>query len=151
MDIRRDDLTGERIITLLRGHVAYMRTITPPGSSHALDLDGLRQADIRFWTMWDQDVLLGCGALKHLDEKSAEIKSMHTTQVRRGQGLGQIMLEHLLACARKSGYEQVLLETGSFDAFVPARSLYEKNGFEYCEPFADYVEDPNSVFMRLAL
>jgi putative acetyltransferase len=151
MDIRKDDLGGADIIALLRLHVDHLREITPPGSSHALDLDGLRRPDIRFWSMWDGPLLLGCGALKHLDSESAEIKSMHTIRSRRGEGLGQSMLDHLLAQARLSGYRAVLLETGSFAAFLPARCLYEKNGFDYCAPFADYRQDPNSVFMRKAL
>ena len=151
MDIRQDDLTGAEIIALLRHHVDHLREITPPGSSHALDLDGLRRPEVRFWSMWDGKQLLGCGALKHLDSKSTEIKSMHTIQSLRGQGLGQSMLDHLLQQARLAGYREACLETGSFAAFRPARSLYEKNGFEYCAPFADYREDPNSVFMHKAL
>jgi putative acetyltransferase len=95
--------------------------------------------------------LLGCGALKDLGDSTGEIKSMHTREVLRGRGLGRRMLEHILAEARRREYTALFLETGSMDAFLPARRLYERYGFTYCGPFGDYAEDPHSVFMTLAL
>ena len=150
MKIIKDDLTGDAIIALLSEHVADMRRISPPESSHALDLDGLRAADISFWTVWESD-LLGCGALKALDATSGEIKSMRTATAHRGKGVGSKVLEHILAEATRRQYAWLYLETGSMAEFAPARALYTKYGFRYRAPFANYRKDPNSVFMEKAL
>lgn len=147
MEIREDDLTGAEIARFLEEHIEEMRAVTPPESKHALDLDSLRAADITFWTVWDEGMLVGCGALKELDDGHAEIKSMRTASTHRGKGVASSLLAHMLDVARGRGYRAVSLETGSFAFFAPARMLYERFGFEYCGPFADYVEDSNSVFM----
>jgi putative acetyltransferase len=128
-----------------------MREITPPGSVHALDLAGLRAPEVTSWSLWEGTELLGCGALKELDPASGEIKSMHTAEAHRGRGVASRILEHLIAEGRRRGYRRLLLETGSFPAFGPARSLYEGYGFQYRGPFGDYADDPNSVFMALQL
>ncbi|GAB4367911.1 MAG: GNAT family N-acetyltransferase [Kiloniellaceae bacterium] len=151
MHIRLDDLRGPEIAALLEAHLALMRATSPPESTHALDLDGLRRPEIAFWTLWDGDDLLGCGALKQLDAAHGEIKSMHTAKAARGRGVARRMLAHIIAEARARGYRRLSLETGSMDAFAPARGLYAAFGFTFCEPFADYVLDPNSVFMTLEL
>jgi putative acetyltransferase len=148
---RLDDLRGPEIAALLEEHLADMRRISPPESVHALDLERLRAPDIRFWTLWQGDDLLGCGALKQLDTTHAEIKSMRTARAHRRQGVAATMLRHLLEQARAAGFARVSLETGSMAEFAPAQALYAAHGFEYCGPFADYVEDPNSVFMTLPL
>ena len=106
---------------------------------------------VSFWAMWDGDELVGCGALKDLGGGEGEIKSMHTRAAQRGKGLGKQMLQHIMNEARTRGMTALLLETGSMDAFAPARRLYEEAGFTYCAPFGDYVLDPNSAFMRRAL
>jgi putative acetyltransferase len=147
MEIREDDLTGSQIVELLREHLANMREITPPESIHALDLEKLRSPEITFWTMWTGDELLGCGALKELDPHSGEIKSMRTAMSYRRQGVAAKMLEHIVTIAKQRAYDRLYLETGSFAEFAPARNLYAKYGFEYCTPFAEYTEDPNSAFM----
>ena len=151
MDIRLDDLTGPDIHALLEEHLAHMRQISPPESVHALDLAALRRPEITFWTVWQGETLLGCGALKALSGSHGEIKSMRTAQAHRRQGVARAMLEHILAEAQQRGYTRVSLETGALDAFHPAHRLYERFGFSSCEPFADYVADPNSVFMTKAL
>lgn len=151
MDIRPDDLTHPAVHALLEEHLADMHAWSPPGSVHALDLAGLRGPDISFWTVWEGETLLGCGALKQLAPDHAEIKSMRTARAHRGQGVGQAMLEHLLAEARRRGYARLSLETGSQPGFEPARRLYARYGFVECPPFADYTQDPNSVFMTLSL
>jgi putative acetyltransferase len=151
MDIRLDDLRGPEIRALLEEHLRNMHEISPPESVHALDLDGLRQPGITFWTVWSRGELLGCGALKQLEPGHGEIKSMRTAAAHRGRGVGRAMLEHIIAEARARSYRRLSLETGSMDAFMPARRLYERFGFSYCAPFADYVEDPHSVFMTRAL
>lgn len=147
MQIREDDLTGKKIIALLEEHLNNMHEITPPESIHALDLSGLRVPEITFWTIWEGDDLLGCGALKELNKESGEIKSMRTATAHRGKGVGSAVLEHILEVARVRGYYQLYLETGAMPEFAPARNLYARYGFENRGPFADYTDDPNSVFM----
>ena len=149
--IRLDDLTGPEIAQLLQEHLDEMHQLSPPESVHALDLDKLRQPDITFWTVWAGEKLAGCGALKELDPTHGEIKSMRTSYEFRGKGAGKFVLRYILDEARRRGYKRLSLETGSMTAFDPARRLYESHGFEYCGPFADYILDPNSVFMTLAL
>ncbi len=151
MDIRIDDLAGPEIHALLEEHLRNMRAISPPESVHALDLDALRAPGITFWTVWSEGTLAGCGALKELDRGHGEVKSMRTASARRRNGVARAMLAHIVAQAHDRGYRRLSLETGSMDAFVPARRLYESFGFEYCGPFADYRCDPNSVFMSKAL
>lgn len=149
MEIRIDDLSGSEIAEFLEEHIEEMRAINPVG--HALDLEGLRAPDITFWTVWDEGALVGCGALKELDPRSAEFKSLRTASSYRRSGVASLLLEHVLNVARERGYRSLSLETGSYAFFAPARALAEKFGFEYCGPFADYKEDSNSVFMTKAL
>jgi len=148
--IRVDDLRGPEIRALLEEHLRNMAQLSPPESVHALDIGALRQADITFWTMWCGAELMGCGALKELEPGHGEIKSMRTTMAFRGQGVARRMLHHIVNVAQQRGYARLSLETGSIAAFAPARALYEGFGFAYCAPFADYVDDPNSVFMSRA-
>ncbi len=151
MEIREDDLTGKAIADLLREHLENMYEITPPESVHALDLEALRSPDITFWAAWEGNELLGCGALKELDSRSGEIKSMRTANVHRRKGVASKILEHIIQEAKRRGYDCLNLETGSFPEFAPARALYTRYGFEYRGPFADYIDDPNSVFMTKKL
>lgn len=151
MDIRVDDLSGPEIRALLDEHLANMAQLSPPESTHALDLDALRKPGITFWTMWSGRKLLGCGALKQLDPGHGEVKSMRTSSAHRRTGVARAMLAHIVAEARGRSYRRLSLETGSMPAFEPARRLYASFGFTYCVPFADYVDDPNSVFMTLVL
>jgi putative acetyltransferase len=151
MEIRIDDLTGTEIKELLREHLAGMLEMSPPESVHALPLEELRKPDITFWSVWHDSELMGCGALKELEAQHGEVKSMRTIARHRRKGVAAAVLEHILAEARRRNYKRVSLETGSMDAFLPARKLYERFGFEYCAPFADYIDDPNSVFMTKEL
>jgi putative acetyltransferase len=139
------------VLDLLRIHLASSRANTAPGSAHALDLAGLQSPDISFWTIWQDDALLGCGALKRLATDHGEIKSMHTAQAARRTGVGSAMLRHIVATARTRGMARLSLETGSWDHFAPARAFYARHGFAACAPFGDYVLDPNSVFMTLKI
>lgn len=151
MQIREDDLTGQQIAQLLREHLAHMREITPPESVHALDLDALRSPEITFWSAWDGNELLGCGALKELDSRSGEVKSMRTVRAHLRKGVASKILNHIMIEAKRRAYDYLYLETGSMVEFAPARSLYLRHGFEYRGPFGDYIEDPNSVFMAKEL
>jgi putative acetyltransferase len=151
MKIAVDDLSGPEIAEFLAEHVRDMRAITPLESKHALDLDGLRRPEVTFWSVWDADALVGCGALKRLDDRHAEIKSMRTAPVRQRSGVASRLLTHIISEARRMELRQLSLETGATEHFAPARALYTKFGFTYCPPFADYKEDPNSVFMTRVL
>lgn len=151
MTIKVDDLTGSEIHKLLQEHLQSMTLHSPPESIHALDIEALRKPDITFWTAWDGGELLGCGAIKELDSHHAEIKSMKTSSQHLRKGVAKNLLDHILKEARRRGYSRLSLETGSMEAFEPARQLYARFGFTYCEPFADYVEDPYSVFMTKEL
>jgi putative acetyltransferase len=151
MEIRIDDLTGPQVARLLREHLEDMALHSPPESIHALDLEELRKPEITFWSVWEGTELIGCGALKELDSQHAEIKSMRTASSHRRKGVAKLMLQHLIDEARRRGYRRLSLETGSMEAFAPARHLYASFGFVYCGPFADYKEDPYSVFMTKEL
>lgn len=151
MHIEVDDLTRPAIHALLQEHVQSMYALSPRASVHALDIDKLRAPDITFWSVWAERVLLGCGALKQLDDTHGEVKSMRTPAHLRRRGAGRALLAHIIGVARTRGYRRLSLETGSHAAFEPARRLYESFGFEYCGPFANYVDDPNNVYMTMVL
>jgi len=151
MHIVEGGLDDPRIIELLQTHVTRARAETAPGSAHALDLSGLRAPEVSFWSAWEGQTLVGVGALKRLAADHGEVKSMHTAEDARGRGVGSAMLRHIMAAARARGMSRLSLETGSWPYFEPARSLYARHGFVECGPFGDYREDPNSVFMTVAL
>lgn len=151
LNIKIDDLSSNAIAEFLQAHIDDMRSISPPESKHALDLEGLRQPDITFWSVFLGEELVGCGALKVLAPQHGEIKSMRTGASARGQGVATAMLRHIVAEARARGYRRLSLETGAMDFFKPAHRLYRRHGFKHCGPFAGYKEDPNSLFMSLAL
>jgi putative acetyltransferase len=151
MHIRVDDLSGPEIARLLQEHMRSMRQLSPPESVHALPLEALRQPGITFWSVWRDAELLGCGALKELDARHGEIKSMRTASRHLRKGVAARLMRHILEVAQQRAYRRLSLETGSMAAFEPARSLYARFGFQPCGPFADYVDDPNSVFMTREL
>lgn len=151
MKIRIDDLRGPEIKALLEEHVRNMYELSPPESVHALDLEKLRHPDITFWTIWEGEQLMGCGALRQTSPSEGEIKSMRTPAALRAKGAGRAVLSHILETARERGLARLNLETGSQPEFEPARRLYASAGFEVCGPFGDYAEDPYSVFMTRAL
>jgi putative acetyltransferase len=151
MDIRLDDLRGPEIAAFVREHLQGMTLHSPPESCHALDLDGLRSPDVTFWSVWQDSELMGCGALKELDPHHGEIKSMRTATRHLRKGVAASLLRHILEEAQRRSYRRLSLETGSMEAFAPARTLYARFGFQPCGPFATYVEDPYSVFMTREL
>ncbi|SRR5579871_4448492 len=147
-----DDPTRADVVDLLTGHLAEMHRVSPPESIHALDPQALAIPAITFWTARDKaGRLMGCGALKELGPGAGEVKSMRTADAARKQGVGSAVLAAILAEARHRRYHTLSLETGSQPFFEPARRLYRQHGFIECGPFADYVLDPNSVFMSLRL
>jgi len=149
--IAPDDPRSADVRALLEAHLTLMRATSPPEDVHALDVDGLCVPSISFFAYRDGEQLLAVGALKQLDAEHGELKSMHTSAAARGRGIGATMVEHLLATARERGLRRVSLETGSMDAFLPARRLYARFGFVECGPFGDYSPSPNSTFMTLEL
>lgn len=156
ISIDRDSPTRDDVHRLLSEHLADMFATSPAESVHALDHSALSAPSITFWTARDDGNLLGCGALKLLDPAAGtggqgEIKSMRTAATARGRGVATLVLRHILDDARSRNLERVYLETGTEDYFAPARRLYARHGFTECAPFADYVLDPNSVFMELQL
>ena len=151
IDILVDDLSGSQIRALLHEHLRGVAQHSPPESIHALNLDGLRRPEITVWTAWRDGDLLGCGALKALDAGHGELKSMRTAAAHLRTGVARHLLHHIVAEAQQRGYRRLSLETGSAAAFEPARRLYASAGFRPCGPFADYVEDPYSVFMTREL
>lgn len=151
LTFRLDDLSGEPTRALIVRHLAGMRASSPPESVHALDIDKLRAPDVTFWSVWVGAEVAGCGALKRLDTRRGELKSMRVADAFLGRGVGRALLEHLIAEARARGIETLWLETGSAPAFVPALKLYESAGFVRCGPFEGYTDDPFSVFMTRAV
>jgi putative acetyltransferase len=149
--IATDDPRADDIRALLARHLGFAREMSPPEDVHALDLDGLLDPAVTFFSARRAGDLLGIGALKELDSNHAELKSMHTAAATRRQGVGGAMVDHLLAVARARGYRRVSLETGTQPAFEPARSLYRRAGFTPCPPFGEYWDSPNSTCMTQVL
>lgn len=150
-DIRPDDLTGADSRALVVRHLKGMHETSPPDSVFALDIDALLAPGVSFWTGWSDGEIACMGALKQLDAANGEIKSMRVADAFLGKGAGRAMLHHVMAHARGLGIRKLWLETGSADAFVPALKLYESEGFAFCGPFGDYVENPFSRFMTKTL
>lgn len=154
MRIVVDDLSGAEVAEFLLAHLTQMRSVSPPESVHALDLDALRAPGITFWTVRADGPgrqVLGCGAVKALDPTHAEVKSMRTDPAVRGTGIASTLLRHVIAHARDTGFARLSLETGAEPFFEPARRLYLKHGFAFCGPFADYTDDPHSVYLTREL
>ncbi len=151
MCIAPDDPRREDVRALLEQHLPFAREASPPEHVHALDLGGLLDPAASFFSARRDGALLAVGALKQLDSRHAEVKSMHTSAIARGQGVGCTMLVHLLRTAADRGNTRVSLETGTMDAFAAARSLYASVGFVPCAPFGDYTANPYSTTMTLAL
>ncbi len=152
-ELHQDDLSDGQVIELLELHRFEMLKHSPPENVHALDVGAMRSPNLTFWSArtTSECKIIACGALKHLGSSHAEIKSMKVSDAYVGKGLGRLMLNHLVDAATKRGYQRLSLETGTMDAFIPARELYKSRGFVECRPFADYFDDPHSVCMTLNL
>jgi putative acetyltransferase len=147
----QDDLSRRPVVDLVDLHLRAAFENSPPGSVFALDLSGLRDPAVTVWTAWDDDALLGIGALKQLDASHAEVKSMRTAPAHLRRGVAAAVLAHLMAQALARGYRRLSLETGAKDAYAPARALYERAGFVPCAPFADYVDTAFSRYFTCTL
>ena len=136
---------------LLTKHFIELRAASPEGSAHVLDIPGLQKPSIKFWSLWDHEKLIGCGALKFLDKEHGEFKSIRIHDNFRKQGQGINVINHLIKEAKKLKIKKLSIETGAGDFFIPARKLFKNTGFTVCEPFAHYKEDINSVYLTMLI
>ena len=132
---------------LLTKHFIELRAASPEGSAHVLDIPGLKIASIKFWSLWDKESLLGCGALKFLDQEHGEFKSIRVHDDFRNKGNGLKIINHLIDEAKRLNIKRLSIETGASDFFIPARKLFDKCNFKACEPFAHYKKDINSIYL----
>ena len=136
---------------LLKKHFVELRSVSPEGSTHVLDTNGLKDPSIKFWSLWENNKLIGCGALKFLDKDHGEFKSIRVADEFRNKGIGERIINHLIEEAKKLKISKLSIETGAGDFFLPARNLFSKFGFKSCPPFAHYKDDPNSCYYTLDL
>jgi putative acetyltransferase len=151
LEFRDDDLSGPETQALLNAHLAHSAESTPDGFRFALDLDSLRTPDITFWTVWENQTLLGCGAMKEHGPTLGKIKSMHTASAHRRKGAAAAMVTHMICEAQSRGYMRLRLETGTEDGHAAARALYASLGFIPCDACGDYASSPHNTFMSLSL
>ena len=136
---------------LLKKHFIELRSVSPAGSTHVLDIDGLKDSSIKFWSLWENNKLIGCGALKFLEKGHGEFKSIRVADEFRKKGIGERIIKHLIEEAKKLEISKLSIETGAGEFFLPARNLFSKFGFKLCPPFAHYKKDPNSCYYTLSL
>ena len=136
---------------LLKKHFIELRSVSPAGSTHVLDIDGLKDPSIKFWSLWENNKLIGCGALKFLEKDHGEFKSIRVADEFRKKGIGERIINHLIEEAKKLEISKLSIETGAGEFFLPARNLFSKFGFKKSEPFAHYKVDPNSCYFTLDL
>ncbi len=142
-----DNFDHPEVNQLLKKHFIELRAASPQGSAHVLDIPGLKTSSIKFWSLWKENQLMGCGALKFLDENHGEFKSIRVHDNFRGKGYGIKVVNHLIYEAKKLNVKRLSIETGAGDFFIPARKLFNKCGFTPCAPFAHYKEDINSLYL----
>jgi len=149
MESIEGNFDNSEVNELLLYHFKELRSVSPEGSTHVLDIPGLKDPSIKFWSIWEDSKLVGCGAIKLFDQKHGEFKSIRVTNEFRKKGYGEKILKHLLIKAKNLNLRKLSIETGSGEFFKPARQLFQKIGFKKCPPFAHYKEDPNSCYMNL--
>ena len=145
------NFSNNQVNELLIKHFIELKTVSPKGSTHVLDIDGLKHPSIKFWSLWDNDELIGCGALKFLSKDHGEFKSIRIADRFRGKGLGKNIIQHLIDKSKILKINKLSIETGAGNFFAPARKLFLNFGFKSCEPFAHYKVDPNSCYFSLDL
>ena len=142
---------NSEVLELLNKHFIELRSVSPEGSAHVLDIEGLKDKNIKFWSLWEDNLLMGCGALKFLNKEHGEFKSIRVEDRFRKKDNGIKILKHLIFEAKKLNIKRISIETGTGDFFTPARKLFNKCGFKLCKPFAHYKEDPNSCYMTMLI
>ena len=142
---------NSEVLELLNKHFIELRSVSPEGSAHVLDIEGLKDQNIKFWSLWEGNLLMGCGALKFLNKEHGEFKSIRVEDKFRKKDNGIKILKHLIFKAKKLNVKRISIETGTGDFFTPARKLFNKCGFKLCKPFDHYKEDPNSCYMSMLI
>ena len=142
---------NSEVLELLNKHFIELRSVSPEESTHVLDIEGLNDQNIKFWSLWEGNLLMGCGALKLLNKEHGEFKSIRVEDRFRKKDNGIKILKHLIFEAKKLNIKRISVETGTGDFFTPARKLFNKCGFKLCKPFAHYKEDPNSCYMSMRI
>ena len=142
---------NSEVLELLNKHFIELRSVSPVESTHVLDIEGLKDQNIKFWSLWEGNLLMGCGALKLLNKEHGEFKSIRVEDRFRKKDNGIKILKHLIFEAKKLNIKRISVETGTGDFFTPARKLFNKCGFKLCKPFAHYKEDPNSCYMSMRI
>ena len=151
MKVIENNFDNAEVNHLLTKHFIELRSVSPDDSCHVLDIKGLKDSSIKFWSFWDNNQLIGCAALKFLDDEHGEFKSIRVEDNSRGKGFGKKIISHLIEVAKNEGIKRLRIETGAGDFFKSARKLFKKFGFKTCRPFADYKEDPNSCYFDLEI
>ena len=151
MKVIENNFDNAEVNHLLTKHFIELRSVSPDDSCHVLDIKGLKDSSIKFWSFWDNNQLIGCAALKFLDDEHGEFKSIRVEDNSRGKGFGKKILSQLIEVAKNEGIKRLSIETGAGDFFKSARKLFKKFGFKTCRPFADYKEDPNSCYFDLEI
>ena len=146
-----ENFDNPEVLDLLNKHFIELRSVSPEGSAHVLDIEGLNDQNIKFWSLWEGNLLMGCGALKLLNKEHGEFKSIRVEDKFRKKDNGTKILKHLIFEAKKLNIKKISVETGTGDFFTPARKLFNKCGFKLCKPFAHYKEDPNSCYMSMRI
>lgn len=149
--IQKERPDAEDIASLLEFHLREAHRITPKGFSFALPMDELCADDITFWAARENGKLAGICALKVLDQVSGEIKSMRTDPAYMRRGVAAALLERIIAEARARGFQALYLETGGTPDYAPAQALYQRFGFQPCDPFGNYKPSDFNVFFKLVL
>ncbi len=142
---------NSKVLELLNKHFIELRSVSPEGSAHVLDIEGLKDQNIKFWSLWEDSLLMGCGALKFLNKEHGEFKSIRVEDRFRKKDNGIKILKHLIFEAKKLNIKRISVETGTGDFFIPARKLFNRCGFKLCKPFDHYKEDPNSCYMSMLI
>ncbi len=151
LNSKEGNFDNPEVNELLTKHFIELRAASPEGSAHVLDIPGLKVPSIKFWSLWENDNLVGCGALKFLNETHGEFKSIRVHDNYRNKGNGLKVINHLIYEAKKLDVSRISLETGAGDFFIPARKLFKKCNFIPCEPFAHYKKDVNSIYLTKTL
>ncbi len=146
-----DNFDNQEVNQLLIKHFIELKSVSPEGSTHVLDISGLKEPSIKFWSLWEQSELMGSGALKFLNTEHGEFKSIRVSDKFRGKGNGLKVVNHLIKEAKKLNIKRLSLETGAGDFFLAARKLFNKCGFKPCKPFSHYKDDINSVYMTMLI
>ena len=148
---KEGNFNNPEVHELLVKHFIELRSVSPEGSAHVLDIAGLKDPTIKFWSLWEEDKLMGAGALKFLDKEHGEFKSIRVNDKFRNKKNGIKIIDHLINEAKKLNIKKLSLETGAGEFFLPARKIFDSRGFKVCEPFSHYKDDINSVYMSLLI